>query len=258
MLFIYIYCRCIQQLLLATSGNRGEIWVSYLQIYCEVITDLLASTPINDQITSTIGLNNSQKANNTIINSVASSRPQQSIQQQSIPQQSIPQQSIPQQQQQPQLQQLSIRERGGIVFVEGLSRMRITKLSDLDDVLHMGDINRNTASTNLNETSSRSHAALIVTIIKREDTITSGLDIVDDTQNITDSSKTTTITTDITNTNNKLKSMITQPIGGVVSYQESKLVIVDLAGSERAAASEGVCCIFKNDVVLLYFTCLTL
>jgi hypothetical protein len=66
---------------------------------------------------------------------------------------------------------LSIRERNGQVFVEGLSKIQITNVNDLEEVLVNGDLNRKTASTNMNDTSSRSHAALIITIIMKEEEI---------------------------------------------------------------------------------------
>jgi hypothetical protein len=98
---------------------------------------------------------------------------------------------------------------GNGVYVEGLSKIRVSSLDDLWDVLSKGDQNRTTAVTNLNEQSSRSHAALIISILIPEDD--SPLD------NPADNMK-----------NGLLKR-----------YKEGKLLLVDLAGSERAKASEG-------------------
>ena len=70
-----------------------------------------------------------------------------------------------------------------------------------------GDLNRHTASTNMNETSSRSHAALIVTIIMRDND--------------------GHCETEVSSTGAGEKE------GGHLSYSESSLIIVDLAGSER-------------------------
>lgn len=146
------------------SDGRGQIFVSYLQIYCEVISDLLICEPEVDQ--SAIG-----ELVTTPSLSLATGvgfNPNH----------------------------LAIREKDGKVFVEGLSKMRIKSLLDLDEVLIRGDKNRNTATTNMNQTSSRSHAALIVTVIIRDEA--------------------------------------SKPQGGGhESYSESTLVIVDLAGSER-------------------------
>lgn len=100
---------------------------------------------------------------------------------------------------------LAIREKNGNVFVEGLSTVRVQCLDGLDEILRRGERNRNTASTNANQTSSRSHAALIIKVIMRED---------QDDQ-ITD------------------QSDLQSPSEGLTSFCESTLVIVDLAGSER-------------------------
>jgi hypothetical protein len=69
-------------------------------------------------------------------------------------------------------------------------------MNELYDVLNKGNQNRNIASTNINQTSSRSHTAIIVNI-----------------SNIADSNNNS-------NTNRTIR--------------ESSLVLVDLAGSERS------------------------
>jgi len=97
--------RCVEQILTSTHG-AAEIAVSYLQIYCEMVGDLLS----------------------------------------------------------PSSGTLTIRERSGEVFVEGLSSTKITCLEDVQAVLSLGDKNRATASTLMNATSSRSHAAFILSI----------------------------------------------------------------------------------------------
>lgn len=149
--------RCIEQLLQATRANGGELWVSYLQIYCEIVSDLLNPAGIVDN-------GSSDSAAEPL--------------------------------------QLSIREKAGRVFVEGLSRAPITNMQDLANILARGDANRSTAETNMNATSSRSHAALMVSVMMPEET-----------------------------TGKKAQ----QP----QTYRESLLVLVDLAGSERATASAG-------------------
>jgi len=150
--------RCIEQLLQATRANGGELWVSYLQIYCEIVSDLLNPAGIVDTSSSD-----------------SAAEPLQ----------------------------LSIREKAGRVFVEGLSRAPITNMQDLANILARGDANRSTAETNMNATSSRSHAALMVSVMMPEET-----------------------------TGKKAQQ---QP----QTYRESLLVLVDLAGSERATASAG-------------------
>lgn len=154
----------MEQLLSHSSIKKIEIQASYLQIYCETITDLLyQSDSVN---------------------------------------------GVP--------PHLSIRENGANnVYVEGLSRTKISSLEDLWFVLQQGDNNRSTATTNMNETSSRSHAALLLTIVSRED----GQDMGEETSL-------------------PVRASHDRDDGGVL-YRESTLVLVDLAGSERAAASDG-------------------
>lgn len=138
--------------------------MSYLQIYCEVISDLLICEPEVDYnaISEPVSAPSLALATGVGFNP----------------------------------NHLAIREKEGKVFVEGLSKMRINSLQDLDEVLIRGDKNRNTATTNVNQTSSRSHAALIITVIIRD-------------------------------------KVGKSPGVGHNSYSESTLVIVDLAGSER-------------------------
>jgi len=90
-------------------------------------------------------------------------------------------------------------------------------LDDLREVLQMGDLNRCTASTNMNEFSSRSHAALMVEIIVKGD------------QTVVNSSAESTA---------EVVSTDSPPSVGCMTMQ-STLFLVDLAGSERASASEG-------------------
>lgn len=141
--------RCLEYMLRSPMMSYSELCVSYLQIYCEIINDLLA--PSNTQ--------------------------------------------------------LSIRERsgGGGVFVEGLSRAHIGSLDDVTNLLDQGDTNRVVASTNMNAVSSRSHAALIVSIIPKGDC-------------------------------KENQSALT---GADYQLRERSLVLVDLSGSERASASGG-------------------
>lgn len=117
-------------------------------------------------------------------------------------------------------QPLQLRERSGpasasstTVYVEGLSRYAIQSVDDLSELLRRGDLNRSTAATNMNETSSRSHAVLIVKVVTPDPTATG----------IPAEAATSTGTA--------------TPLPQ--SYRESTLMLVDLAGSERASASEG-------------------
>jgi kinesin family protein 5 len=150
--------RCVEQILQSTHGV-AEIYVSFVQIYCEVLGDLL--NPVN--------------------------------------------------------RSLSIRERAGNVFVEGLSKSEIKSFQDLKVLLDMGEKNRATAATLMNATSSRSHAALIITICYP--------------QSESKEFNTTQINLNGNNNNNNSNA--------IGFKRESSLVLVDLAGSERYSASAG-------------------
>ena len=157
---------------------ESEIYASYLQIYCETITDLLWQPC-------------SSEASNTDTDAASSTNYSEN-------------------------QPLTLRERGdatGGVYVEGLSKYRVQSVEDLWELLCRGDANRSTAATNMNETSSRSHAVLILKIVTKD---------ANHGANTSDSSNTNTTTPTTT-----------------TGYRESTLMLVDLAGSERASASEG-------------------
>ena len=64
---------------------------------------------------------------------------------------------------------MSVREKAdGRVYVEGLSRVPVTSLNQCLELLREGDNNRAVASTNMNASSSRSHACWIVHVERRE------------------------------------------------------------------------------------------
>lgn len=64
---------------------------------------------------------------------------------------------------------LSVREANdGRVFVQGLSRIPVHSINQCMEVLREGDNHRAVASTNLNAASSRSHAAVMVHIERRD------------------------------------------------------------------------------------------
>ena len=169
--------RCIEHLL-QEKDEDTEIWLSYVQIYCETITDLLSTRSSPSDVYSDAS---STAADNQSIS-------------------------------------LNIRENNGGkgVYVDGLSKHRLTSLDDLREVLQVGDRNRCTASTNMNEFSSRSHAALMVEIIVKSDKTV-----------VASSTESATVSTDSP-----------PPVTGCMTMQ-STLFLVDLAGSERASASEG-------------------
>eukprot|EP01038_Epipyxis_sp_PR26KG_P007051 gene7051-9626_t len=150
-----IIVRCLNRILEEKSKGLVEVFCSYVQIYCETITDLLVPMSISNELES-----------------------------------------------------LSIREKNNQVYVEGMNRISLSSIDDLITILSNGDANRNTASTNMNATSSRSHAILMINII-----------ILNDYDNEND------------------ESNVKSDKFGV--HKESTLMLVDLAGSERYSASEG-------------------
>ena len=162
--------------MLQEKDEDTEIWLSYVQIYCETITDLLSSRSAPSD-------SHSYTSSTETVNQPIS---------------------------------LSIRENnaGKGVYVDGLSKHRLTSLDDLRVVLQVGDLNRCTASTNMNEFSSRSHAALMVEIIVKGDQ-----------------------TVVISSAESTAEVVSTSPVGCMT--MQSTLFLVDLAGSERASASEG-------------------
>jgi kinesin family protein 5 len=158
--------------------------VSYLQIYCEIVSDLLNPAGIAPAPTSPDAATASTTGGETL--------------------------------------QLSIREKGGRVFVEGLSRAPVTNMQDLVNVLARGDANRATAETNMNATSSRSHAALMVSILMPEAAAVAAATAASGNGASASAS-----------------SSSSKPAPGAATFRESLLVLVDLAGSERATASAG-------------------
>jgi kinesin family member 5 len=98
------------------------------------------------------------------------------------------------------------------VFIQGVSRYLLTSMDDFFKVMQIGDKSRATASTNMNETSSRSHAVMIISISS-----TSGVSGSGSVKGASDPAK---------------QTIVNQPM-----VNESTLMLVDLAGSERASAT---------------------
>lgn len=99
-------------------------------------------------------------------------------------------------------------------YVEDLSKLAVTSYEDIHDLIDEGNKARTVAATNMNETSSRSHAVFTIFFTQqRHDQLT---DLVTEKVNIFE-----TITNDI-------------HIYITILFQVSKISLVDLAGSERA------------------------
>lgn len=69
---------------------------------------------------------------------------------------------------------LAVREDKNGVYVEGLKEMEVRNTQDAEDLLAKGLANRHVASTNMNRTSSRSHAVFVLSV-KTEHTTSDGL-----------------------------------------------------------------------------------
>ena len=103
----------------------------------------------------------------------------------------------------PESENLQIREneRGG-VFVGGVAQREVTTIEQCLALLQQGDRNRTTAFTALNASSSRSHAVLMLTVVKRK--LVAG----------------------------------TAGVAEIARVKVGKLFMVDLAGSERLKKSK--------------------
>jgi kinesin family protein 5 len=76
--------------------------------------------------------------------------------------------SAPQDLLRPESENLAIREHeAGGVFVAGVHQQEVTNIVQCLQMLAVGDKNRTTAFTALNAHSSRSHAVVMLTVIKR-------------------------------------------------------------------------------------------
>ena len=182
---MHVLFRCIEYLLNQQDASHCEIWASYLQIYCETITDLLwqPSYAAKEAIVGSEGTTGlAYGANQPLL-----------LREKAAPK----------------------KEGPAEVYVEGLSRYPIRSVEDLDELLNRGDLNRSTAATNMNETSSRSHAVLIVKVITPD------------------------VNTSVNNAQSQKEGAHTGADGAGVSHRESTLMLVDLAGSERASATAG-------------------
>jgi len=67
----------------------------------------------------------------------------------------------------PESENLSIRENEGGVFISGVQEVQVKKMEDCLQLLQLGERNRAFAFTQLNAHSSRSHAIVMLTVIKR-------------------------------------------------------------------------------------------
>ena len=174
--FLLLLVRVFDQLLTSrSSSTQAIIKVSYLQIYCEVVSDLL--DPSGCQLSI-------RERNNEVIGTLMF------------------------------FHNISFHLLVVVVvdqvYVENLSESVVQNFTDVQRIIERGDVNRRTASTNMNAQSSRSHAAMIIKIFTPD---VNDPHINEDVQGSERSSQR--------------------------SLRESTLVLVDLAGSERSTAIAG-------------------
>ena len=140
--------RAVEDLLEGLQTTGGELWASYLQIYCENVIDLLVGEDTPEQYTppaTAVGggglaaISALKEARDPPANAASSKA------------------------------DLQIREKDGKIYVEGAQRRRVGSVKSFGEVLIEGDDNRATAETNLNEASSRSHSILMLNVMVPED-----------------------------------------------------------------------------------------
>ena len=141
--------RAVEDLLEGLQSTGGELWASYLQIYCERLTDLLINEQTSEEYTppsTAVG-----GGGLAAISALKGARDPPTIPASSG------------------TMDLQIREKDGKVYVEGAQRRRVGSVKSFGEVLFEGDENRATAETNLNEASSRSHSILMLNVMVPEE-----------------------------------------------------------------------------------------
>ena len=117
---------------------------------------------------------------------------------------------------------LPIRESPSGPYVPELKQIEVTSLEECLQLLQLGARNRNVAFTELNAHSSRSHAVVVITVVKRP--------------NSPSFHSSTAIASTSSNNNNAVEKKKKQK--KTTTVQVGKLYMVDLAGSERLKKSK--------------------
>ena len=137
--------RAVEEVLDGLSSTGGELWASYLQIYCEVVSDLLQDvSKMSDYTPPATAVGGGGKAAIAALKDTPRNDSAQA--------------------------ELLLREKDGKVFIEGAQRRQIRSVKEFAALLEEGDDNRATAETNLNEASSRSHTVCMLRVMVPEDT----------------------------------------------------------------------------------------
>lgn len=134
---------------LSSANFSCTVWLSYLEVYNEQVRDLLDSTAVglssssSSSSSSTIGLSSSRSGTSTPVSSTASSAPRKTR------------------------KRTNLRVRESQIegpYVEGLSQYVVSTAEQAVRYLELGNKQRSTASTQMNDASSRSHAVLTLTV----------------------------------------------------------------------------------------------
>lgn len=102
-------------------------------------------------------------------------------------------------------------------YVEDLSKLAVTSYSDIHDLIDEGNKARTVAATNMNETSSRSHAVFTIFFTQQRHDLMTDL-----------------ITEKVGTSHPRAIAINQYSIRLIIILQVSKISLVDLAGSERA------------------------
>lgn len=121
------------------------------------------------------------------------------------------------------------KERG--VYIKDLSSYLVNNLQELEKLKRIGDKQRSTASTNMNEHSSRSHSIFTITI-EAVDTIDSSKTVAPIVGNNLNKQAPNS-----KNTPKPMQSRKVSQIAELISVRVGRLNLIDLAGSERQSKS---------------------
>jgi hypothetical protein len=212
----------IHDLITMNAKNHLKFELSFLEIYNEKVTDLLA-TPLS----SLNEHSNSKLSNKSSTTSSFSKQARQHIFNKLVPNSNSTNNSI---------RTLEIREHPLLgPYVPDLKYIQVKTKEDFQNVLNLGNQQRSVASTNANQRSSRSHAIFTVKISRIDipQSTTMRLSFGSNTGNSSSNIGKNTILS------NSSKKSAKQQAQDELDAQAVRLNFVDLAGSEKAQQYNG-------------------
>ncbi len=202
----------IDNLITMNANHHLKFELSFLEIYNEKVTDLLATpiTPNENPINKSSSF--SKSARTHILNKFASNS----------------------------TRALEIREHPLLgPYVPDLKYIQVQTKEDFQNVLNLGHQQRSVASTNANQRSSRSHAIFTIKISRidiPQSTTKMRLSFgLNSTTNLTNNNKSSILS----NLNNNNKKNAKQQAQDELEAQAIRLNFVDLAGSEKSQQFNG-------------------